>query len=399
MNLNLLCEDVQRTIASFSCGFTAQSLKTTCTLWRDIVNTSKLHVGGSLNGSHFSYFVYEHLSRQNVPEEIFDRDVRLHEERPIYMPYVDYIDMTNIPVHKFLRLFDHLGPQLPSIRSKWTPELNVNQTYLNLNSVTFSRVIANGECVLNLNAESLVCSPKTYLLSSVNQVKSLCMTSYSRSENHPPDLLALQKAFQSNLESLELFGVLTDSNMNALTKKTSTLKTLFLHHQSICTWKDTRCLQINCPNLEEFGISSSSLLDSDLEKFDWTLWPRLHTLIFDQNYILWKYAVWPPALRHLRICYCIPESLPSNLESLAVILQGTCATTFARWEICLKRQNLKKLTLTFSNFLPLFWTPTEPFWTQCEKLDALQVHLREGIFPEYIEALRKRLPNVFVSRH
>jgi hypothetical protein len=187
--------------------------------------------------------------------------------------------------------------------------------------------------------------------------------------------------------------------MNLIKTRCISLKKLFLHHQSACTWKNTQKLQIQSPNVEEFGISASSLLDSDLELFNWTLWPNLKTLIFDQNYILWKYSKWPKGLKNLRICYCVPESLPSNLESLAVIIQGSCAATFARWETCLKRQNLKSLTITFSNFLPLFWSPTEPFWTQCETLEVLQINLRERIFPEYMNLLRKRLPNVLIRKH
>ena len=277
MNLN---EDVEKVIASFCGPCEAAQLANVSKNWRHAVLNTKLHFEGPSNGNTLS-------------------TLTCLANGPVNMPHVQHItlnDQSN--TNLFKKCLDLAGPQLPDLRRRWHPSLELFLTYSfeltnlkdSLKNILFSLIYFKctyyGATVdFHLNTQELICHSIDYCNNVFEGLHTL--TLFNVTSLVAEDLLAIQKALQEKqLKSLEINGLLTDALISRMHFKSNSLTRLYLHYESICTWDTAQVLQKCMPNIEYFGLRSSNLMLYQLENFDWHLWPNLKGLDFENNYTL-----------------------------------------------------------------------------------------------------------------
>jgi hypothetical protein len=369
--MDVLCADVLGVITGFANECDVYALARTNQEWREVVTTSKVFYAGPPNGTLFSKTTF--LNNGFV-----------------MMPYVQTLNLLGFD-NDFpgLEAIKYVGPQNPMMRKRWRPELITNVDLIYPLDVTFSHATLYGEGAVVISAEEVSCKPETFEKGTFKKLTRLIMFT-DKSAETVSDRLALEKAFSTPLQSLEIMGILTDENMKHL-PVSKTLKKLFLHYQSFCNWDFVRYLQLSCPLIESFGILSSTLIDVDVFKFDWSLWPNLHTLNFDQNYILQNYPPWPSQLKHLSLVQCKSE-LPLDLISLKIRIPNLSVLK----EFIQSQTSLRHLSITFTKYIPPFWI-ADDFWDYCGDLITLHFEFKETLHPIYLRDLRSKLPTVLIN--
>jgi hypothetical protein len=139
------------------------------------------------------------------------------------------------------------------------------------------------------------------------------------------------------------------------------------------------------------------VIASELALFNWTKWPLLDSLDFENNYTLNNIPNLPKTLKSLRIAYTnvdVPQDI-HGLQSMSCSLHMNAET----YRFFQNQKCLDTLMLHFKDFLKYSAIPVEVFFTCFEKLKLLQVHFCEYFATEdYIFSMCKVLPNTLVQR-
>jgi len=101
-----------------------------------------------------------------------------------------------------------------------------------------------------------------------------------------------------NVSSINLSGYVPD-----FTNVTANLKQLNLDSLTSFFSGPVRVIQLGCPNLEHFSLVNSNVTNEEFQLLDWSLWPRLIGLNFEQNYTLTLLPGCPTTIQELRIAY------------------------------------------------------------------------------------------------
>ncbi len=291
------------------------------------------------------------------------------------------------------------GPQLPEIRRRWRPILEmdtseplIRQIKDHLETLSFSSVyIKNNklsyEC-MNLTTDEAIMHPTDYLYNTFNGLKSLIIynTWYVKPAE---DFAGIQKALaEKSLRSLEVTGILTDDLMSRMSIRSHSITKLTLHYQSLCTWKFANVLQTCLPNLEYFALRSSNLLAEHLDNFTWSRWPKLVGLDFENNGTLRGPLNVPASLKKLYLAFthAFVETLPAGLEDYST------NTYFFE---------LKKLTTIKRLRIHLL-----VFWNDDYSLDSfrdltatsMSILFKDFFSEQCFSAVRKILPNCTVTK-
>lgn len=315
--MELLCLDLERHIASFCDHWTLDSLSNVSKGWRHAVETAPVNIEGPINGDTFSFFTASRFG-------------------PVYMPFVNTIVLeyrfseapknlleclAALKLHTFKKrklalhissaVLDAFGPQLHAF----------------LATISWASISALDHVSIHLRAHTAHLSSYSWSQSTLVGLKKLFLIDMIKNEDL--SVICVRKAFLApELEHLCLYGVLTDTAMLDLPRSTS-LKDLECHYEGVCTWTNIRPLQLACPELRSFSIISSNLLKVHLDLFCWSLWPYLKRLNVEQNYTLNLNngpIHWPPSLTELFVAYTNitgPSFMPLGLTKISCNLELT----------------------------------------------------------------------------
>jgi hypothetical protein len=399
--MNELCEDTQRHIIRLCGKKDVKSLSNTSKIWPFLIRTSILGFSGPINGTTFDRRTFE-------------------EHGPVFMPHVTTVVVDSYDVIEGLEAL-----QLHTIRRPLNLVVNLNVlndpiaillSTIKWSSVTLKRVYAMLtyrylHSSFLLQTESLSANALDFdnlqLSGLLNTLRSLTLFGFDNGTYSNTFI----KIFSLKLESLELYGVLTDAAIYEAVSTVGTLptlKTLRLNNEGICSWVQARQMQSFFPNIEHFSLRSSNLLRSDLDdNFDFSLWPHLKSLDFNNNYTLnISNFQWPP-LESLKILNC--KVLPSmdicvnKKSSLTNFLSiNACITELSIncYPSTIKEisglPHLKKLHLSLLSYLRSDLLADFSFLS---KLELLQITFQEKLeVSVYMKNIRRLCPNTLVQQ-
>jgi hypothetical protein len=319
------------------------------------------------------------------------------------MPYVKNIiinDQSNSLA--FADAIALAGPQIKEVRRKWLPNLEIYITKsLDLSDLkcnlkdSFEKTIFKlvyFKCTyydvimdVKFTTQELICHSLDYYNNVF--IGLLKLTLFNVSSFLAEDLSAIQKALQEkHLKSLELNGILTDALISRMHFKSHSLTRLYLHFQGVCNWDTARCLQTSTPNIEYFGLRSSNLMSHQLDNFDWSLWPNLKGLDFENNYTLVGQINVPKTLKKLYIAFTKAiVDLPEGLEDFS-------SNVFYFQLVSLK--HIRKLRLHFLSFwLDDYETIFKDFQTV-----EMSILFKEYFDEKMFKSVRSQMPRCFVKK-
>lgn len=378
-----LNEDVEKVIASFCNENDIRNLARVSKKWKYAAESARLNYEGPINGDTISYYA---LERNGL----------------CHMPFVNVIKADSLSNTTNFAIFVELcGPQLNDVRKKWRPhleldlEIDMNENLLHqLQSLHFACVyIKNFSFTNTLRTKHIqfvtdeaVVYPSEYLQNTFVGLISLKL--YNISNILPMDHDSIQKALQEqSLRRLEVTGLFTDTIMSNLTFQSRNLTTLHLHYQSICSWTFAHKLQRALPNIEDFALKSSNILLKHVNEFDWNLWPRLHSLNFENNLTLVGHIDVPKTLTKLYLAF---TRAFVNIEEFSLREYSANVYYFDLNKLI----HISKLRL----HLMSFWQ--DEYCTYFKDLCATQITiLFKDFFAEHCFAsVRKQLPNCLITK-
>jgi hypothetical protein len=249
----------------------------------------------------------------------------------------------------------------------------------------------------------------TYVRHNIQVLDSLQLHDVTRSSLDPQgqSALAIQKLFSKHLtlHTLSIYGMLTQDLLETL-KRSGTIQPsirhLHLYNQLPEVWPLIKNLQVLLPNLETLSIRDSNLIAKDIEYIDWSLWPKIRNLGFQQNWTLECSQLYvPQGLNSLYLDETIHDATScanllkkQSLTSLSVHLDITEA-----WTDFFKHhgRGLKTLYMTKKHTLDSILC--EEFWKQLVHLDMIVIvsYHRTKSLDRQLGVVRTWLPNTFVK--
>lgn len=377
----MLNEDVEKVIASFCDELDAENLSRVSKVWHHAVRTTKLPFDGPPNGDTLSF-------------------LSSHRRGDALMPHVKRIVLdefaTNTP--SFYQSLCMSGPQIPEIRKRWRPMLEMHSTEPllddikeHLEGLRFSTVyiknIGLAYQPMVFDADEAIMHSSDYLYNTFRGLIALRIYNTGHIAASE-DLAAIQKAIaEKQLRSLEITGILTDDLMSRLKPLSHTITSLSLHYQGLCDWKFAHVLQASMPNIESFALRSSNLTTSHLLNFSWSRWPKLKSLDFENNLSLYGSITVPDNLKKLYLAFthAFVEQLPKDLEDYS--------TNTYFYEL----KNLRCIKNLRIHFLA-FWD--DDYLESFQDLTATKMSiLFKDFFNDHcFSAVRKLLPNCAVTK-
>ena len=368
-NMDTLCEDIERHIVGFCDLHSIDNLRKVSKVWKKASNEGRIYESGPINGSTFSQDTFK-------------------QHGSIFMPFITEVKLLESWATDDIReALESL--HLPKISKKRSMTLHVNQAFLQacepdvLNILTrifwFNIVCHDGSNLNYFRTENANVGAASLLQSSQFIVSNeLTLIYYGNSQDISTRMT--QKAFSMNTKALVLYGVLTDMAMSSILAVNHSLSRLVLINEGCCDWYNAKCLQRACPNLKQFSIMSSNLLDSDLDSFNWTLWPNLTSLNLEHNFTMRGQQIsWPSNLEELYVAFTgikTPEALPtcSSLKQFSCNLQLSDA-----WFSYITSKKLRAISVSMKEFFNearefAFWTSVN----QLSRIDKITIHHMEG---------------------
>ena len=376
----MLNEDVERLIASFCDEQDAKSLYKVSKIWRHAVTTAKLPFEGPSNGDTLSF-------------------MSSYGRGDAFMPHVTKIVLhefaTNI--NSFYNSLLRSGPQLPDIRKRWRPMLEIESSEPlmdeikdHLETLHFSTVYIKSEGgykPMVFSTEEAIMHSRDYVYNAFKGLRALRIYNTWQARL-PEDLAAINKALsECGLRTLEITGIMTDDVMSRLALRSGTITNLSLHYQGLCDWKFANRLQSSMPNIEYFALRSSNLTTSHLDNFSWDMWPNLKGLDFENNLTLCGPIKVPAGLTKLYLAFT-----HAFVEQLPELEDYSTNTYFFELK---KLKAIKKLRI----HLLAFWNDAYSI----ESFEGLQATTMSILFKDFFSdqcfaAVRKILPNCSVTK-
>ena len=353
--------------------------------WRSSVDTAPLCIEGPVNGDTLSFYT-------------------MSKYGPVFMPFVTTINLSFcglVPTNLLdcllaLKLFSFKKRKLTLHVS--SNVLAIDQIKTFLKTIHWHYVSASDTVELDITTTNAQLSSQSWSLSTLHGLKKLSLIDMFKNEDL--SISCTKKAFETpGLESLELFGLLTDEAMLNLPVSYS-LKNIELHHQGICTWTNVQSLQLASPNIESFSILSSNLLKEHLSLFQWAYWPYLKTLNLENNYTLNSGQIyWPPSLKELFVAYTLitgPSCLPIGLSKISCSMDLNDA-----WYLYLKKNQLTSISATMRHYIKDSNMEIQ-FWSGIYKsghLERLSIHHLEFFQQDiHMNAIRSHIKNIPVLK-
>lgn len=394
MTLLDLNEDLHRQICGFLDPLSFSRLSALDSYWASIAQTSKVHFDGPLTSTIFSI-----------------RSWLLNG--PKYMPYVTTLDLQSCYANdineeillvalKRLRLEERRNLKLTLKICEGIYHMPLIRKYLtnfSYDEITFPGVgyfFYDEDLGLEeWTTKILRCSCEIYTLLTFHGLEDLELffDAYTISIN---EKIAMQKAFgEVKLRSLITHGPFLDpDNMLKLPTSTS-IQRLDLegYSNSYFSWESAKAMQKSCPNLKQFKLIHSNLIEADLDYFDWSLW-HLESLDLSYNYTLRYVKTWPVGLKELKVhntglnISVFDPRLFYQLEVLTTDMYASC-----EWAMFFESLSLKQVFLNMMHFLSgshmLLGGPW--FWRSLESSEVF-VNLKESFDVQHtLKTVNKRL--------
>ena len=289
-----LNSDIERYIVEFCDEADCIALEKTSKFFAEAVKTGKLSWEGRFNGPTFS--LKTHI-----------------RNGPVFMPFLKTIDLTFNTVYTNMSSTTYLSECLEALRVPFiikmrakvhliiSSEILTSHVIRNfINSISWASITCNDNLIFDLNVSTLKlnCQPRVYLSNIFRDVETLILMSTGRT-NFASSMTKI--IGESKMTSLTLYGVMTEYSMGINQIPCKSLKHVTLFHQSYRSWSGVHFFQRATPNLESLKISSSNLISSDFDCFDWALWPDLKKLDIENNFTFLnnRHINWPPKLKSL----------------------------------------------------------------------------------------------------
>jgi hypothetical protein len=376
----MLNEDVEKVIASFCDEQDAKNLYRVSKIWRHAVNTAKLPFDGPSNGNTLSF-----MSSYG---------------REALMPHVNKIVLHEFATNtfSFYKCLLRAGPQLPDIRKRWRPMLEmecseplIDEIKEHLETLRFSTVYIKNDGLgykpMVFSADEAIMHTRDYVYNAFIGLKALRIYNTWQARL-PEDLAAIEKALgECSLRTLEVTGILTDDVMSRIVMRSSSITNLSLHYQGLCDWKFAHKLQNSMPNIEYFALRSSNLTAGHLANFSWNLWPNLKGLDFENNLTLHGPIQVPAGLKKLYLAFT-----HAFVEQLPELEDYSTNTYFFELK---KLKAIKRLRI----HLLAFWNDAYSL-ESFEGLEATQLSIlfKDFFSDQCFSAVRKILPNCAVTK-
>ena len=358
--MDLLCDDVQREIVSHLDSISG--IQNVSKHFKYIANTSKLYFDGHKNSTIFSLKVLRQYMLHNKDISLFKMPHAV--EIDLVTDFNDYNAFDPELLKEALKqLFNFTNKKLRLVVNSFSWSLQGLPCFLSkLNK--FESILFSGHNYYNINKDLVFSCKEVHIPGSLYaHIKfenvaslSLCLD-YNINTEIALENISVRKAFnsQTTLNELFIYGPFLTCPIFSefvISSQLLALKTLELHCQ-LPIWHYARTIQLCCPNLKNFKISASNLITSDLDYFDWNLWPQLKSLSLEDNFTLKDFKNWPSNLEHLNILDTGLQLLKQkNFETKKLKTLATSCSTSMRWKSFFKTMpDLEVLTLKMEHFV------------------------------------------------